>query len=382
MRLAALVAVLTLPTLGGAADPAPPKLYALLAIDTASDLKGSVVLDQQRMDRLLRANVPPDRLVVDTLTGTKLTGPNLVAYYKALKPRPEDTVFFFYAGHGAKDPDKGHALVPQLLKTPPVYRSDVREAMKRTGAGLVVLLTDCCSTKSKLAGKPYFGSTRPVTPKGAGGLHPTLDFLFFRHTGVVDVTAASDGEASWSDFKDGGILTRTLAKCLLRPPAGLDADRDQRVTWKEFFPVLERETQGTYKAWGATMRARGEAIDQPNQRPNAFSLGEPSAGPAKKPDPATPPVTAHAVVCIVNESGEDVKFSYRWAAADPWKAAAILPKKRGEYSAAQTGSELPRFEIQFEGSKSVAELEADAWSGAGPPPPGAAGREYPIVLRK
>jgi hypothetical protein len=276
--------------------------------------------------------------------------------------------------------DKGHAFLPQLAKVPPVYRSDVREAMKKTKAGLVVILSDCCSTLTKFSNKPFDGLTRPVTPESGTGMHPTLEHLFFGHTGIVDITAAADGEASWSDFKDGGIFTRTLAAAMLCRPESLDTNGDQLVTWAEFFPRLKKDSEGTFKTWSATMRGRGEVIDQPTQRPHAFSLGEPMKANSQKPPRE---VAVYAVICLVNESGEEVKFKYRFTGEEAWRSAAIAPGKRGEYSGTRgKGNELPKFEIQLEGNKSVIELETDAWSGVTAPPRGAAGREYPIQLRK
>ncbi|MDB5306846.1 MAG: hypothetical protein JWO38_1048 [Gemmataceae bacterium] len=378
--LAALAALVTGGPPGRAADPPPArKLHVLLAIDTGSDLRASVLLDQERMERVFKANIPADRLAFQTLTGSKLTSENVLAHYRGLKVGPDDALLFFYAGHGAKDPDKGNAFVPQLGKVPPVYRSDVREAMRKTGAGLVVLLTDCCSTHSKLAGKPVYGATRPVTPASATGIHPTIEHLFFRHRGVVDITAAADGEASWSDFKDGGVFTRTLGKQLLRPIAELDTDGDKFVSWKEFFPVLKKESEGTFRSWSARMRSAGADVDQSTQRPTSFSLGEPTGG-APPPD-AT--VGVYAVICLVNESGEAVKYKYRWSARDEWQTTEMASGKRGEHSAPRAkGADLPRFEILFDGNKTVIELEADTWTGTGAPPRGAAGREYPILLRK
>lgn len=361
-----------------AADP-PPKLHVLLAIDTASNLRDSVEIDGSQMNRLLRANVPAARLSIQRLDGSKLTAAGVAAHFKALKVRPEDTVLLYYAGHGAKDPTKGHAFVPQMQKVPPAFRSDVRDAMKKTGAGLVVLLSDCCSTHSKLAGKGGHGVTRERDSVAGTAVHPTLDNLFFGHRGVVDLTAAADGEASWGDPMNGGLFTRTLAAQLLRPRTALDADGDKFISWKEFFPAVQKGTEGEYKAWSARMRARGEEIDQPTQRPNAFSLGE-VGGAAPK---AEPTVRTFATVCLVNETEAEVKFKYRFTGQEAWQSAALAPGKRGEYSAPQgKAADLPRFEIQFDGAKASFEMETDAWTGTDTPPRGAAGREFPIIVRK
>jgi hypothetical protein len=217
-----------------------------------------------------------------------------------------------------------------------------------------------------------------VEGAAATATHPTIEHLFFRHRGVIDVTAASDGEASWGDRKEGGLFTRTLGRELVRPVAQLDVDRDRRVSWKEFFPRLRRETEGTFRSWSAAMRGTGESIDQPTQKPAAFDLGEPVAD-APEPGPAS----VHAVICLANESGEGVRYRYRWTGEKEWRTAAMDSGKRGEHSTPLAkGPDGVRFEILFEGNKSAIELEPDTWTGSGAPPKRAAGREYPILLRK
>lgn len=398
MRASALIVPFTVIALAsdlpGADDLPIHKLRVVLAIDTESDLRESVEIDQQRMTRLLKGNIPADKLEIQTIIGTQLTAANVVKHYKGVKAGPDDALLFYYAGHGAKDPTKGNAFMPQQGKAKPIFRTDVRDAMKQTGAGLVVLLTDCCSTKMKLLD---WGGTRAVYGNGAAAaaIHPTLEALFFRHKGVVDITAASDGQASWSDLSEGGVFTRTLAKQIVRPPVSMDADRDGMLTWKEFYPVLHKESDGAFIAWSAQMRRLGEAVEQKTQVPVSFSLGQvvkpsdvvakPNAtstdagtAPAKTEKPAS---KSHAVICLVNESGEDLKYQFRWSDKDEWQMTTLAPSKRNEHTTPIGPTGIQPFRVMFGGSKTVIDLEADTWTGD-KPPPGAGSREYPIILRK
>ncbi len=361
------------------ADDTPiRKLHVLFAIDTNSNLRDSVTLDHDRMDRLLRAHVQGEKLEIVTLKGKDVTAENVLKHYQNHKFGPGDAVLFFYAGHGAKDPKKGHAFVPQMQKTPPIYRSDVVEVMKKSGAGLVVVLSDCCSTEAKLAGKPFYGTIRPVKPASATATHPTLEALFFRHRGVVDLTAASDKQASWGDHRDGGIFTRTLARLLLQPSSDFQKEKGSVLTWAEFFPAVKKETEGTFRSWQSKMRSKGEEVDQAAQTPASFSLGEAVRG-IEPVDGKGPPV--HAVICLVNESGEELRYKFRWAETDEWKSTTLADKKRSEHSTPVGKSGIPKFAILMEGNKKPIELDADTWTGE-KVPPGAAGREYPIILRK
>jgi len=333
----ALGLLVTLGWCGGAAAQTPPpelrKVHALLVIDTLSDLGESVKVDGERIDHLLSNMLPKDRAEILVLTGKDVNANAILSYFRGLKAGPDDALFFYYAGHGATDPQKGHFLALQELGTKPLLRADLRRAMQEHQPGLVVIMTDCCSTRFALPGK-----TRRVIPdKGtARTIDPVLRCLLYQSRGVVDITAAS-GNASFGDDHEGGIFTRTFAKLVEEGIPRSDANQDGFVTWPEFFSRLQSQTQGVFVTWAQHQRARGEEVDQTVQKPHAFEL----AGRAD-------------AVSLRNETVGPLKYQYRWAGQTSWEDATIEPNGVGQHvPPARQGRAAPTLEVRFEGGKAA-----------------------------
>jgi hypothetical protein len=224
------------------------KLRVLAVIDTDSNLKKSVQKDQATIITTLCRGIPSGMFDLTVLAGEDATPDKIVDHYRKLRTNKSEALLFYFAGHGATDPQNGHFLA---MEAGGLYRSELRDAMVATKAGLVVILTDCCSNVVPGPAKvnfPYYTTER---------LNPTYRALFFQHRGVVDITAASN-DAAYCDDSRGGFFTWTLGNTVIQRRDRLDADGDGFVTWSEFFNVVQRDTQ--------RMERR--------QRPHAFSLGE------------------------------------------------------------------------------------------------------------
>lgn len=350
------------------APPPPPelkKLHALLVIDTNAGLGESVEIDGHRIEMLLKNNIPAKRLDLQILTGKDVTADKILKYYQSINVNRSDALFFYYAGHGATDPGKGHFLALQELKVQPLIRSTLVQSMERKQAGFVVVLTDCCSSRFKLQDSkkhrkvPHIPTDEPT---------PVFRCLFFQHRGVVDITAATfdekkkQNEAAFGDETQGGIFTRTLGKLLSKDLKELDTNRDGFVTWEEFFPILQGETQKTFLKWTEVARGRGEKVDQKTQQPHKFRL--PGRGLAD--DSAG---VAYAVVGFRNLSKDPVRFDYRWSSDEPWKNGT-MPAKDTTFvhtKLASESSDLPKLEVRVAGEKESVKLEANRWSGSGTP---------------
>ena len=221
-----------------AGPPAPAeadatRLVALLAADTADpDIGESVATDLRQVRAALEAGVPAARLVVVERTGADVAPAALRATVAALDVRPTDALLCYWAGHGAWA-DAGAYLRP---RGEVLARDDLRAALVGRGAGLTLLLTDCCGT--------YVGETFLFAP-------PRVDpdvfrDLFFRARGVVDVTAAGRGQVAVGDRGTGGVFTQALVRVLTGTPrATLDADRDGVVGWGEAVEALRAGTKDT-----------------------------------------------------------------------------------------------------------------------------------------
>lgn len=312
------------------------KLHALLVVDTLSGLGESVKVDGENIDHLLSSRLPRDRADIVVLTGKDVTATAILSYYRGLNVGPNDALLFYYAGHGATDAKQGHFMALQDLASQPLLRSDLKKAMQQKQPGLIVILTDCCSTSFHLPGK-----TRQVfADKGtAATVDPLLRCLLYQSRGVVDITAAS-GNASFGDDHEGGIFTRTFAKLVADGTTGSDSNNDGFATWSEFFSQLQTRTQHVFVTWSQHQRARGEDVDQTSQKPMAFSLGTAADAPA--------------IVRLHNETAVPMDYEYRWVGETSWHNGRIAPHALAEHASPSGGGrQRASLEVRYQGDKTA-----------------------------
>lgn len=338
-------------------QPAPPpelkKLHILMVFDTNDErLASSLLIDEKRLGRLWASTIPATRHTARVLTGKEVTATAIMDHYRKLKLGQDEGVLFFYGGHGAADPKKGNYLDLQAGK--PLIRSDLRRAMEATGAGLVLILTDCCSTPVKLPTKRERALPQPVSPER---IAPTVRCLLFQARGTVDVTAAT-GNASWSDSERGGLFTRALVALLGKPVTALDRNKDGFVTWQEAFPVLQRDTEVLFDGWLRDLRASKIATAAKSQRPHAFLLGKRLASESQ----------AHAVLSVENATGEAMTYRYRWAGQTAWQSQSLGKGERHLHALPlKDDASPPELEAQFEGIRAVQRLKSRRWVGKAEP---------------
>jgi hypothetical protein len=162
-----------------------------------------------------------------TITSSEGGDPDrILAALDELRPAANDTVFFYFTGHGGLD-DQGSYL---SLEKGKLYRDTIQRRMSDKGARLTVMLTDCCNTRGDGKGiaaiKLVSDPPKQVTP--------AFRALFFEPKGSVDVNACSPGESAQFFLqleKDGeryrgSLFTRSLVDYL-------DRRRTERLTWDE-----------------------------------------------------------------------------------------------------------------------------------------------------
>lgn len=347
---------------GGDRDLPPElkKLYVITVFDTNDEeLAASLLKDKARLEKTLLRTIPRDRYeVVASLVKDKVSADGILDVVKGLKRKvtKEDAVLLYYGGHGAINDKYGHVL--KMTDGADLRRSTLRKALEELNAGLVVFLSDCCSTKEKNDRTIDI----PVTKDpGKGDIHPTVSHLFFRERGFVDITAATD-DAAWSDDKNGGLFTRSLTKLLIRSPGDLiDLKKGPQLTWRRFFPLLQKETEEFFKEWSLAMRARypNAQIRSKTQRPHAFNLGNEQ------------PKAVYAVVEIENGKKTALKYKFKWEEADgdgtkpKWEEMVLRPGQRLAHTVIlkpdATEEELPRMEMIWDGVTRVQRLPSLLW---------------------
>jgi hypothetical protein len=335
-----------------AAPPELKKLRVLLVLSGA-EMKNSVDIDEWRLNVLLRSNIPRDRLEITTLKGDKATREAVLAHYRTLKTNAGEALLFYSSGRCSPDP-KPTGAVLEFARGSSLSRSELRKAMEAKKAGLVVILSDgrrkLCRTK--------VARRMTLTVKPPPALHKTLRCLFFQARDTVDITASAEGPA-WGDDVRGGVFTRALCKVLERKLSDLDRDRDGLVTWKEVFPVLEKETKVAFTTWAREWRDRGEIIDARPQKPLAYALGK----------EITQGERAFAVITIRNKTSKPMRYLYRWSDESRWQKGSIPAEGVAVHTQplSDQPGELIHLKVQVIDSSLVSDLKASRWSGNGEP---------------
>ena len=209
------------------------KVFLLLATDTSKD--GGISLstgpDWGFMFDAFYANVPERQLVVygmdspaldpdagERTAKTVWTGPDIRYDLGDMRKKlleaidkcpagPNDTIVFFYSGHGAHD-SQGHFLRMPDQKTD-LYRKDIIRRIQRKNPRLAVVITDSCNELMERALAP-----RPIAPKllSPKEMSPLFDELFIRSKGLADINSSSSEEEQVAAGPvGGGLLVLAMA---------------------------------------------------------------------------------------------------------------------------------------------------------------------------
>lgn len=296
------------------------KVHALLAIDYSNDgddVKGrlGVAEDERMITELLRSMItegegtePIDanRLEIKTI-GRNLLDPGMIrsAIASIEDVQATDTIFFYYAGHGGTNREKGHFLA---TSSGDLLRSDLLSTLQQRGARLVVLLTDCCAS---LVTEPQ--TFQDITE--AKGMGHTMRCLLLQHRGTVDINAATyDSQSGFGEkgntlqrtidgktVPEGGLFTWQLHRTIKYSAfTDLDQQRLGIVTWGDLIQQVGRAMEAKCQRLVQANAALGSSMTQDqrefnaygHQRPQAFSLAVPVAdsnSTARFQDRASPP---------------------------------------------------------------------------------------------
>ena len=220
----------------------------LLVIDT--DTEGAkdfgATHDRDHMRSALEKHLKHDHLkyTLDILQGSSVTKDKILNYYKNLKTNSNETLFFYYTGHGGMSAKYGQFLA---LHRGTLWRSELRAAMMAHSPRLAVILTDCCSSGIASNVKLPSEGTAPKWITNPGKLQPTgnpIRDLLYRHEGLVVIGAAKQGTTASGNKKDGSYMTSAFVHLLDKAPGTFGpAKKDGFVEWAEMFNSLRPETQ-------------------------------------------------------------------------------------------------------------------------------------------
>lgn len=157
---------------------------------------------------------------------------------------PGDTLFCYYAGHGAYDPnqqDQGDPSGGHFFQIPggDLFRKTLMNQLLAHQAKLTVLITDTCNVPAS----PADVSIEVGAPMME---EPPIVTLLLRYNGVVDISGSARDQFGWYNRK-GGIFTMSLISSIASGSS----------TWSG---LLDLAGAGTSKKFAELKQA---AIDQP-----------------------------------------------------------------------------------------------------------------------
>jgi hypothetical protein len=216
------------------------------------------------------------KMTIDLLgmSDTPVTPQSVLSYYRNLRINPNDALFFYYNGHGATDPNRGHFLA---MSGGDLLRADVLKAMQALSPRLTVVASDACSSLSRYEnGQQDYTVMVPFYEQRTNRQPPRNVFrdLFFAESGVVDFTAAQAPQYAWAP-SDGGLFTQSLAKLFDGYTSDVDVDGDGAIVWNEFLRNVRwdvRERFNHLKKAGFRLSAFGEVEASTQQTPELFKF--------------------------------------------------------------------------------------------------------------
>lgn len=178
-------------------DSQAQQLHAVLVGDISPSTGfgkyvSAIKSDLLGMSTTLEENMPKSRISLYYLEiqDDESSSPDVIReMLREMKVKDNDTILFYYSGHGAVD-DQGQYLA---LAQGKLYRKELLKLLTAKGARLVTVITDCCNTRSDgyVYTAPYFEIPDRQNPT------PLFQNLFFNTRGLVDINSSSPGESAF-----------------------------------------------------------------------------------------------------------------------------------------------------------------------------------------
>ena len=127
------------------------RVVAMTVVDTNTKLAGIDVDRRGILSALQNGLRPGELLIHDDITGDQVRRVHVLDRLRSMPVGADDTVFFYYSGHGAVLANVDHALT---TTGGDILRSEVRSAIQAKNPRLAIILTDCCANVVRRPPRP------------------------------------------------------------------------------------------------------------------------------------------------------------------------------------------------------------------------------------
>jgi len=259
--------------IGCGASFADPKLHAFFVVDTKADQVGADTTAGCLASKALLLKVleetfegREDRYETHEFTDTRIEKSNLFSFIdNDLIVTSQDTLWFYYCGHGAYDDDDGEYLATSEGN---ISNKELREKLESTDARHVVITTEKCSSPGDFSYSP---------PRPTPASWEVFNQLFFQHRGLTEITAATAPQFGWVNSLRGGFFTQAIAKTLCSQVDDVDANGNGFITWEEAFNRIQSTTESLFSDAKENARVHypdAEILKANTQSPHSLSLAD------------------------------------------------------------------------------------------------------------
>lgn len=230
---------------------AEQKLHVIAVGDTVERSDGNAATDvaadmSQNLTDLshwLRKNSPEQSLKLFRLDGDKFSRQSIMETIDALDVTPDDTVMFYYCGHGSFDSTGriqqgrvGTLLNPPTDRYQNLWMSEIREKVQTKHPRFFLTIADCCSIQpSKVSLRPYLGEIDIRPPREFSS---QFNGLFMRPRGEIYIRSSAPGEYAIGCRRSrgkGSLFTQVFLDQL--------KESGRNTTWGEVIPAFRETVQ-------------------------------------------------------------------------------------------------------------------------------------------
>lgn len=220
------------------------KMHILIVADTDDDRIGlSVQQDILRLVRMFETAIPSHRRTISVLADENFNHEAIERYYADLAVAPNDTIFFFFAGHGIFYPEQKPRLSNEdhhlIMGKRLVPRKKILDWIESKNAKLNIILSDSCFEFTKPD-----ASLEPCAPPEIFVEFDRRVFmnLFFCSSGLVNINSANTNQTAVGCPINGGAFTTAFCKVLTNLSSDDPAERPPYVgSWNTLFRQIAVE---------------------------------------------------------------------------------------------------------------------------------------------